>query len=743
MIGRVEIKMADCGGIRKLEEQFNFTDEKSTISIYAANGSMKTSFANTLDEYSSNDGFTENPYFKDRIKDCTVSFDGSAAAKESIKVIKPFSDKYDSDGVSTLLVNDELRKRYQELTVSIKRKREALLGKIATATGIRGQPHTEEEINKSFGKDSLVENLQEASNSLDTFRSSLPSGLNYRDIFTKKIEDILEKKEVKEQLVEYLEAFNEISQKSPYLRGGFTIYQLQSVAEELKTQKYFEAGHDIKLANDINPKAPLEVTSIDRLQEVIRQQKLDIWSDPELIEKWDKATAAFSTKEGREFRDLIDANPDYRPHLADLPALRKGMMLIAIEPHKADLEIYLAELDAVSKELGEIEQKAKDEVTEWRRVIDIFERRFSLPVIVDIDDKTTTILGNKSPEFTFEFECDATGEKAPCTKPELFKHLSLGERRALYLLDVIYDIEARRINFPETLYVIDDIADSFDYKNKYAIIEYLHDVVQHTESRMLVLTHNFDFHRSICSRFGLRDERKLLASRTKGLISLSNDPFGEDLFKGWRDELKDNGGGHHNIDRKMLASIALVRNIAGYRGDTPSKRLLTNILHDKPAQGLIPATGNITIANIGDVFRDVLKFDAAWAFSNPTGIVVDILTAEADKILGETDESIELESKVVLSMAIRLSTEGYVIDKINDPSITDGIRNDRWAQTGRLCGAYKTKFSTDHDVLKILDRVQIMTPESIHLNSFMYEPILDMSNVSLKQLYNDVKNNLK
>jgi len=31
-----------------------------------------------------------------------------------------------------------------------------------------------------------------------------------------------------------------------------------------------------------------------------------------------------------------------------------------------------------------------------------------------------------------------------------------------------------------------------------------------------------------------------------------------------------------------------------------------------------------------------------------------------------------------------------------------------------------------------------MTPENIHLNSFMYEPILDMSNEYLKQLYSDV-----
>ena len=32
-----------------------------------------------------------------------------------------------------------------------------------------------------------------------------------------------------------------------------------------------------------------------------------------------------------------------------------------------------------------------------------------------------------------------------------------------------------------------------------------------------------------------------------------------------------------------------------------------------------------------------------------------------------------------------------------------------------------------------------MTPENIHLNSFMYEPILDMAPEHLKRLYADVK----
>jgi hypothetical protein len=41
---------------------------------------------------------------------------------------------------------------------------------------------------------------------------------------------------------------------------------------------------------------------------------------------------------------------------------------------------------------------------------------------------------------------------------------------------------------------------------------------------------------------------------------------------------------------------------------------------------------------------------------------------------------------------------------------------------------------------KIIKRILLMTPESIHINSFMYEPILDMWDWHLRKLYKEVKN---
>ena len=43
------------------------------------------------------------------------------------------------------------------------------------------------------------------------------------------------------------------------------------------------------------------------------------------------------------------------------------------------------------------------------------------------------------------------------------------------------------------------------------------------------------------------------------------------------------------------------------------------------------------------------------------------------------------------------------------------------------------------EIIEILDEVNIMTPENIHLNSFMYEPLLDMDIQELLNLYSRVK----
>ena len=76
-----------------------------------------------------------------------------------------------------------------------------------------------------------------------------------------------------------------------------------------------------------------------------------------------------------------------------------------------------------------------------------------------------------------------------------------------------------------------------------------------------------------------------------------------------------------------------------------------------------------------------------------------------------------------------------MVNKINDAGFGASIKRN---QTYKLLAEFKRKFPNASVATRVLDRVNLMTPENIHLNSFMYEPILDMSDEHLRTLYHDV-----
>ena len=85
-------------------------------------------------------------------------------------------------------------------------------------------------------------------------------------------------------------------------------------------------------------------------------------------------------------------------------------------------------------------------------------------------------------------------------------------------MQILFEIEARKHYAEDSLLILDDIADSFDYKNKYAIIEYLADVCKDNRFKIILLTHNFDFYRTVASRLGLKKSVFMAIHDTSGDI---------------------------------------------------------------------------------------------------------------------------------------------------------------------------------------------------------------------------------
>jgi len=150
-----------------------------------------------------------------------------------------------------------------------------------------------------------------------------------------------------------------------------------------------------------------------------------------------------------------------------------------------------------------------------------------------------------------------TEEEKNIEREELLEVLSHGERKALYLLNIIFEVEARKKSNQKTLFIIDDIADSFDYKNKYAIIEYLKDISKEDNFYQIILTHNFDFFRSIEGRFVGRSNCQMVIKTTDKI--LIEDAEYLKPFEYFKNNL-------HTNNKILIASIPFVRNLAGYHG---------------------------------------------------------------------------------------------------------------------------------------------------------------------------------
>lgn len=123
------------------------------------------------------------------------------------------------------------------------------------------------------------------------------------------------------------------------------------------------------------------------------------------------------------------------------------------------------------------------------------------------------------------------------------------------------------------------------------------------------------------------------------------------------------------------------------------------------------------------------------SWSSGTKPVIDLLLDQAEVAL-IADEGINFENKIVLSIATRIVAEQHMVVVLADPTFTEGITGN---QTQALFQAYKNRGHGTDEALRTLDDVVLMTPENIHVNSFMYEPIIDLSDTALRELYTRVK----
>lgn len=736
----LKLELENCYGIQKMQQDIDFSRNNVAV-IYAPNGTMKSSFAKTFEAI--RDGKTvEEKVYGCKSKYTITDENVAEISPESIMVINPFDENaYENQG--TLMANEILRRQYIQIYKNIDQSKEVLFGKMKILLKYSNRSSFDTESNMlhdwGYTKKDLFLCLKDIESKLNDseFQCALREDeLNYNTLFNAKVYSMVTSGKTSELIEEYEKKYSELLEKSLYMQKGIIDHNnYANISDSLSNNGFFGAKNEIRLvAKDGSTSVTLKTQ--EELNELIKKEKEQVLNTKELKDLFEKINKVISkNKDTQAFNAYLQQHPDIVTEYRNIDKFKKKVWIKAFGVYQTELHDLLEYYDKAQNDLKQLRDKAKSETTDWNRALDLFKKRFFVPFSIEPANQEDVILNLDMPSFKYIFN-DNRGSKE-VSKEDLLDVLSTGEKRAYYILNLIFQILVAQKEGREKLVILDDISESFDYKNKYAIIEYISDISEYINVqgekvfKVILLTHNFDFYRTVASRITKRGN-SYIAYTDNGEINFEKGQYTRNLFGHYKDEIAK-----ENKDNIIVASIPFVRNLIEYTEGTsnPEYLKLTSLLHYKPD------TTTIELGEIEKIYNQYWckSSNVNFAKNRETDSVYDIIINEANAIVPV--EKLEIESKLILSMAIRLKSDKYMIQKISN-GVANGasIINDIYKKGNQSAWLYKEyKKSINDNAMAVLEQVAMLTPENIHLNSFMFEPILDMSLLHLYDLYQEVK----
>ena len=730
----------NCYGLEDFTlEEIKFDAQNSKAIIYAPNGVMKSSLAKVLDDISRKKK-TVDRIFTERKSSYTVEYYSSIYSESkklkktdqpNIYVINSFDEKFEaySDSVATILADDEMRKKYDSIHGAYSAEINSLISAFKAHTSLN-----EEQIRTLLCSDfaltidtdweGIIEKLLEAESEVTPHGEF--AGIKYEQIFNSYTEKILTDAIFQEKIQKYIDTYEALVKRSKLLSLQFDDYNASEFGKTIEKTKLFSANHQILLSNGT------VISDISSWNAIIQDEIKQINDTPELsnihasISKMINGNAA-----SRVLKDLIKDNREIIKYLNDLSNAKKSIWMTYLNAESFNLSDLNKSIKTKKKEIDALLEEVDKQQEQWERVVDVFKKRFHAPFLVDIQNPRRVMLNDEPARLTFTYVRGT--EEREKTKEELMECLSVGEKRALYLLQVLFDLERIKDIANKTgqkqLVIADDIADSFDYSNKYAIIEYLSELSKNKMIDLLILTHNFDFYRTISSRLNINYKMCFIAQKEEdGKITMSDFPFKKDFFNaGIIEKIRPGKLDDENLLRTFISAIPFCRNICEYMAKSDLKDFLTGMLHVKLR------TDSITIADCWEKIKADFSLNEL-SCAEATNKWIDVVYKVADNICGESATGVSLINKITLSIAIRLKAENFLRSILVDNGID--IMCDR-DQT-RIWANRADSYLSDGEKL-IISEVLLITPESIHANAFMYEPLIDIPNYQLVELYNKCK----
>lgn len=720
---KLDITLENCFGIGKFKHVFDFDQiPTNTFLIYAPNGTMKTSFAKTLSLISKNDP-QQVPCDKiqpHRATVCTILADGHPITPESILVVNAEDVAFDAtDKISSFIARKELKEQYDKIYQALNSQKEGFIKKLK---GISQSTDCEGEVIATFQPDGSATIFEILTGLVPELTDKpIEYQFRYNDVFDKKgaVQKFIAKNET--LLDQYINKYNEILSNSTFFKASansFGTYQANEIIKSIQGDSFFQAGHKFTLDGG------KDISSSNELRELVKSELDRIISDPELRKAFDKVDKEITNNtELRAFQKVIESDNTLLLELKDYERFKRKVWIDYLSQIKDQVESLIDFYKSQKPEIEKILVEARKEIEIWKNIVEKFNSRFYVPFVVALVNQEDILLKEKTAALEFIYD-DNNDAPVKQDKENLLKILSKGEQRAYYILQFLFEVESRRALGIETFLILDDIADSFDYKNKFAVIEYINELHHSAGFNIIILTHNFDFYRTVGSRIHLSRSAIFMTKRSLTReVNLVDGQYIKGAFPHFISKISE---------APIFVSLApFVRNLIEYADgtDDPDYLRLTSCLHIKAD------TNSIDAASLLAIYNAKLPKTAGKAIAFGAKNIKDLVYETALGIAGQANpDEVVLENKIVLSMAIRLKAEEYMIAQLPGTDTSTITKN----QTKALYDEILKLPGISKEVVRVLDRVILMTPENIHLNAFMYEPLIDMSLVHLVELYSKV-----
>lgn len=451
------ISFNNCHGINKFKNTFNFNEDlnnnKNTnaLLIYAPNGTMKTSFAKTLKDVGLNKSpenviTKKKPKWTVKIKENGKSNKLTAEdIKNRIFVIDSLNEDFNFLDTAPLISNEKYKNEYINISNEILNCKKDFLRKIRKKSNIKVPKdmnqldYLEKTILDDFkcSDGNILDLFQTLKNNLSNYLGLDIDSMSYRILFNDNVLKLMYDEEFLKYVKLYCENLDNLLEKSKiFNKNSFTHDNAFDLMKSIKKNNLFDAGHKLKFKSKGTP-----IDNLEDLNNLISSQIDNIFNDSESTDIFKKINNKFRNNELKEFREIILKNKFLLYFLDDYNNFKKKYW-ISLFNFEKDLFLELVEKYENKKiKLKEIKLKAEKEHTNWEKIINLFNNRFNVPFNLELGNQEDVILKESIPNIKYFFQEGM--DKQEISLDILKSIYSTGQKRALYLLNILYKIEMR------------------------------------------------------------------------------------------------------------------------------------------------------------------------------------------------------------------------------------------------------------------------------------------------------------